>query len=343
MRKANLSVLFVILISLIGWNLSAQKITYSVEKIWDNGSYAAFTSLIKYKGMYYCSFREGESHIFDKNGNAEGKVRILVSKNGKKWESVALIGKPTYDLRDPKLSVTADDRLMVIIGGSVYKDKVLTAAYPQVVFSSDGKTFTDPQPVNLDKQAYTGRDWIWRVTWDGKTGYGVNYGHHENSDVLFLVSTTDGVNFKTVSKIDVDGFPNETTLRILPDKRMLMMIRRDGNDKMGYWGVSKPPYTNWKLTKMGLRLGGPDFIISNNDVIIAATRSQCIQGSSRTILLKGDLEGHFGETFVLPSGSDCSYPGLLIVGKELWVCYYSSHETEKACIYLAKLPLSLFN
>ncbi|MBQ5715104.1 MAG: hypothetical protein IIV60_01985, partial [Alistipes sp.] len=58
--------------------VSAQQISYSVSKIWGDGvSHCAFSSLIRYKGRYYCSFREGESHIFDKNGKAEGKVRIL--------------------------------------------------------------------------------------------------------------------------------------------------------------------------------------------------------------------------------------------------------------------------
>ena len=61
-----------------------------VQKIWDNGNHCAFTSLVKFKGKYYCSFREGESHIFDKQGKAEGKVRIIVSKDGKKWTSAAL-------------------------------------------------------------------------------------------------------------------------------------------------------------------------------------------------------------------------------------------------------------
>lgn len=342
MRKTKLSILFTILISLIGWNITAQKITYSVQKIWDNNSYAAFTSLIKFQGKYYCSFREGESHIFDKNGKAEGKVRILVSKNGGKWESAALIGKPDYDLRDPKLSVTSDGRLMVIIGGSVYKNKVLTASYPQVVFSSDGKNFTEPQAIHIDSQAYTGLDWLWRATWDGDTGYSVNYGHYNDSNMLYLLCTKDGINFNLVSKITMDGYPNETTVRILPDKRMLMMIRRDSGDKLGCWGVSEPPYTNWKMTKMGLRLGGPDFIYINDNLIIAGTRSLSIQGSSKTVLLKGNIDGHFEEAFVLPSGGDCSYPGLLIVGNELWVSYYSSHETQKASIYLAKLPLSIF-
>ena len=33
--------------------------TYSVQKIWDKGTHAAFTSLIEFNGKYYCSFREG--------------------------------------------------------------------------------------------------------------------------------------------------------------------------------------------------------------------------------------------------------------------------------------------
>ena len=42
----------------------------------------------------------------------------------------------------------------------------------------------------------------------------------------------------------------------------------------------------------------------------------------------------------LPSGGDTSYPGLLVVGDKLWVSYYSTHETPKASIYLAKIPIS---
>ena len=100
-------------------------INYKVEQIWSNGQHCAFTSLVEFKGKYYCTFREGYSHIFDNEGNAEGKIRILASKNGKKWESVALIGKDGYDLRDPKFSITPDGRLMVSLGGSIYRNRKL--------------------------------------------------------------------------------------------------------------------------------------------------------------------------------------------------------------------------
>ena len=102
-------------------------INYKVEQIWSNGQ--------------HCTFREGYSHIFDNEGNAEGKIRILASKNGKKWESVALIGKDGYDLRDPKFSITPDGRLMVSLGGSIYRNRKLVGAQSHVMFSEDGKEY----------------------------------------------------------------------------------------------------------------------------------------------------------------------------------------------------------
>lgn len=314
-----------------------------VRKIWDNGNHCAFTSLIKFKGNYYCSFREGDSHIFDKDGNAEGKVRIIVSTDGEKWESVACMAKKTFDLRDPKLSVTPDGKLMVIMGGSIYKNKVLEGRIPHVSYSSDGKTFSDPVPINLDKEVETGNDWLWRVTWDDQTGYGVNYSLLSDDEaVISLVKTTDGTNYQLVSKLDVPDFPNETTVRILPDKRMVLMVRRERGDQKGYWGVSNPPYKEWTWTKMEMRLGGPDFISLGKDVIVAGTRSHYIPSFPKTVLLTGNEAGKFQETVVLPSGGDTSYPGFIIEGNELWVSYYASHETKMASVYLAKIPLSVF-
>jgi len=110
---------------------SACKEEIKVVRIWDR-DYSAFPSIVRYGDALYVSFREGVSHIFDENGIAAGKTRILRSTDGEHWESVALLEKEGYDLRDPKLSVTADGRLMVIQGGSVYIDKKLERRIPQV-------------------------------------------------------------------------------------------------------------------------------------------------------------------------------------------------------------------
>ena len=320
----------------------------STELIWDNGSYASFPSIERFQGKYYVSFREGESHIFNSKGEADGKTRVLVSKDGRKWKSVAFMSKEGYDLRDPKLSVTPDGRLMVIMGGSVYKDRKLVRRIPQVSFSTDGIHFSDPEPVEFGPDITDDQEWIWRVTWHDGVGYAVTYSEYCGAHYA-LLQTTDGRHYDRICELDIPrtSYPNETTVRFLDDGRMALMARRDKEDCSGWWGISESPYTDWTWTPLGFRLGGPDFIVMPGGSIVAGTRSYFIPDKYKTILLKGTGKGDFEEIAVLPSGGDCSYPGFLLEGKELWTVYYSSHELKnadgspRAGIYLAKIPLNL--
>src|SRR5690606_32846514 len=132
-----------------------------IRKIWGNEYYNAFTSLIFFNNYFYCSFRQGSDHV----GGEDGVVRIIRSKNRIDWESVAVLEKDGYDLRDPKLSVAPDGRLMVIIGGSVYKDKELKSRLSHVSFSNQkGEKFSHPQPVYVDDRLKTNMDWLCRVS-----------------------------------------------------------------------------------------------------------------------------------------------------------------------------------
>ena len=323
----------------------------TVQKVWGDGNrHCAFTSIIEFKGKYYLAFREAESHIFDADGEARGATRILVSSDGEKWESAAYLTEKGIDLRDPKLSITPDGRLMVIIGGSEYVNKALVGRCSRVSFSEDGKTFTEPRKIQINSKTCNGTDWLWRVDWLDGTGYGVIYsilpGEQEpagQTAAISLVRTIDGINWEDVANIDLPGFPNETTVRFLPDKRMAMMVREDAGDCLGYWGVSNPPYTEWTFKKMDMRIGGPDFIVKDKNTVIAGTRDYRNSGGHTTVIRKGTFEGEFTDVVTLPSGGDTSYPGLVKVGKQLWVSYYSSHETQKAAIYLAKMPLKMFD
>ena len=335
--------LFLFVLTLgISWATQAQDVSFEVKQIWANGKHNAFTSLIKFKDAYYCSFREGDSHVFDSTGKAEGKVRILKSEDGENWESVACFGKKEYDLRDPKLSVTPDNRLMVIIGGSIYKDKKLVGRIPQVSFSKDGKHFSKPVPVCLRDQAGNGKDWIWRVTWHDGVGYAAMYSMTAERDgCLSLISTKDGIHYDLVTRFDLTGFPNEATIRFDPAGNMALVVRRELADQRGFWGKSSFPYTDWTWKKMEIRLGGPDFTYLDDGTVLLGTRSH-YTSIPKTVLLTGRGTEKFQEVFVLPSGGDTSYPGLLVEGDHLWVSYYSSHQTPKASIYLAKIPLKIF-
>lgn len=319
--------------------------TYSVQKIWDKGTHAAFTSLIEFNGKYYCSFREGYSHIFDENGNAEGHIRILESTDGETWEPVLDKGIEGIDCRDPKLCVTPDGRIMVLFGGSLYRDRKLMSQQGYVMFSKDGRTYSEPEKIVYDPKPENASNWLWRVTWNGNTGYGVSYGSGDEGRTLILYETSDGINYKHVKAFDVEGFPNETTLRFLPDGKMLMMVRYDDydeeKDSRGVWGVADAPYTDWNLKRMGLKIGGQDFLVLDDGTVLAGTRSYAIGNHCKTIILRGNLDGDFQEVFTLPSDGDTSYPGMLVVGDELWMSYYSTDGVPgKAAIFLAKIPLA---
>ena len=188
------------------------------QKIWDGAGHNAFTDLIRFRNEWFCVFREGSSHV----PGTDGIIRVLSSKDGIKWESVAAISETGIDLRDPKICQMPDGRLMITLGGSIYDGspaegakRKLTGARSRVTFSADGRTWTTPQPVSKDG------DWLWRVTPVGKEAYGMSYTHtaSDQNFKLHLWKSKDGLTYENIGNPDLGRqcWPNETTLRFLPD------------------------------------------------------------------------------------------------------------------------------
>ena len=137
------------------------------------------------------------------------------------------------------------------------------------------------------------------------------------------------------------GKPNEATLRVMPDGEMLCLLRREGENKHGYLGRAKPPYTDWTWNDTGYRLGGPNFVaLPGGQLLVGARRIR--NGKPFTRLFLANREGRLIERLQLPSGGDTSYPGMLLHAGQVWVSYYSSHEG-KTSIYLATIPLEKLN
>jgi hypothetical protein len=302
----------------------------SVEKIWDRAPHNAFTDLIRWRGRWYCTFREADAHV-----GGDGRIRVLESSDGRRWEPVALITESGIDLRDPKLSIAPDDRLMIIAGGSVYRGtKTLMGRRPRVMFSRDGLEWTAPRRVLEEGE------WLWRVTWHDGKAYGVSYSNTGNNGTawtLKLFTSADGVSYDLVTRLDVPGRPNETTLRIMPDGEMIALVRREAGDASAWIGASRPPYSRWIWTETKHRLGGPNFLRLPDGSLWAAGRSY--PGGARTILARMTRQT-YEPALTLPSGGDTSYPGLVWHDGLLWMSYYSSHEG-KSVIYLAKVKLPL--
>src|SRR5437762_9781326 len=171
MARAALHLIALLIVSPLSLVASAaQPEIVSVKKIWDQGQHNAFTDLIRWHDKFYCTFREADAHV-----GGDGQLRVLVSDDGEKWQSVALIGEKGIDLRDPKLSITPDDRLMIVAGGSVYEGKTFKGRQPRVTFSKDGREWTPPQRVLEEGE------WLWRVTWYGGKAYGISYNAEERT------------------------------------------------------------------------------------------------------------------------------------------------------------------
>lgn len=311
-----------------------------VRRIYSDENYNAFTSLLKFKGKFYCAFRAGEAHVYGK----DGITKILSSRDGISWKEVASLSLPGYDLRDPKLSLTPDGKLMVLMGGSIYEGKKCLGGLTHVSFSNKkGVKFTPPQPVQLDPAIRTDYDWLWRVSWHQGIGYGAVYKMKAETDTaeisgLRLVKTRNGIDYELVTELDIGGRPNETTIRIMPDGEMLMMVRREEKDRKTYFGKSKAPYTRWTFLEMPFFMGGPDFIALDEDHFVGGGR---IDGKY-TGLISFTREGGIKEIMKLPSNADSSYPGFVLENGNLFVSYYSSHETEVTSIYFAEIPLEHF-
>jgi hypothetical protein len=318
----------------------------SVRRIWDRGEHNAFTDLIRFRGRWYCAFREGSGHRSD-----EGSIRVIGSADGETWDSIGSLYERGIDLREPKLSATPDGRLIMVMGGTEWRDGKYEGRRPRVSFSNDGQSWSPPQPI------LASGDWLWRITWFEGMAYGVSFVGGGGSSAprhAFLYRSADGVTWNQVGPL---GAPDvsETTLRFLPNGEMIAFARSSTRGVGTRLGSSWPPYQQWTWREDRVTLGGPNFIILPDGRWVAASRVALADvqpteglrmpemgtpsgpGPSRTALgwLNRD---RFQPFLILESGGDNSYPGMVWHDGMLWVTYYSSHQG-RSNIYLARVQL----
>lgn len=295
-----------------------------VRKIWDAAPHNAFTDLVRFKDRWYCVFREGRKHV-----SPDGALRVLTSADGLTWESAARLTHPAGDLRDAKIAVTPDGRLM--LGGAVAWHKPTPHTHQSLAwFSADGKSWSDP--VEVADPGY----WLWRVTWHKDAWYGLGYGCGPEPKRVRLYRSPDGKKYdRLVENLFDVGYPNESAIVFRPDGTAVCLLRRDGKPNTGLLGTAGPPYTDWAWKDLGVRVGGPQVLQLPDGRLVAVVRLH--DGKVRTAVCDLDPEkGTLTERLALPSGGDTSYAGLVWHAGLLWVSYYSSHEG-KTSIYLARV------
>jgi len=151
---------------------------YSDWEIWNAGKYSAFTSLLYVNNRFYCAFREASAHraFLDKN-DTMGEIVLISSSDGIRWEICARLQEAKCDLRDPKLSLTPDGRLMLLYCRRTYGKISGTPTTFVTFFDLESQKMLPPLPITItgyDKQY----KWLWEVVWHKGEAYGFMYGNY---------------------------------------------------------------------------------------------------------------------------------------------------------------------
>lgn len=312
----------------------SEPVIESLDCIWSRAEHNAFTDLLRWRDRWWCTFREAEDH----GGGSLGRVRVLCSEDGSSWQSAALLEEGGVDLRDPKLSAAPDGRLVLVMGASVYSGPTYLTRSPRLAFSDDGSAWSAPRRVLAEDH------WLWRVTWHGGRAYAVSKlgeGHDPRRGMLY--ASDDALDWRWICEFRLpDNIWNasETTLRFMPDGEMVALVRPE------WIGRSRWPYTEWSWARIAEPIGGPNFVILPDGALSDSALSdktmwgggrRHVEGGARMWLARM-TETTYEPALELPSGGDCSYPGMVWHEGKLWVSYYSSHEG-KAKIYLARVDV----
>ena len=295
-------------------------------RLWGRAPHNAFTDLIRYQDRWYCAFREASAHI-----SLDGVIRILSSSDAVNWKTCTVLRQPGADLRDPTFSITPTGELMICCA-LMHPPIARPVFRSRVYHSSDGTHWQSTDGIAPDN------DWLWRVNWHRGQALGLAYGCDEDQHVSLLTSA-DGRRFlPLVPRLQSAQFPTESALAFDGDTA-LCLLRRDGRRATALLGTAKPPYVDWQWRDLRRRIGGPQLIITDHGQALAAVRLH--DRRIRTAVCRVDRQrARLVELLSLPSGGDCSYPGLVQDGSHLWISYYSSHEGRTA-IYLACAELHL--
>lgn len=304
-----------------------------MTKIWDQAPHCAYTDITRFQNLFYCCFREAPAA-----DRGEGVIRILLSSTGKTWVDQGTLSEAGTDLRDPKIIVTPDGKRLYLLCSGQSATQGRQSRYSTTM---DGKVWTP-----LQKLLAKG-DTLWRVSINptDQRFYGISYNIHPNSGgpapekewSLKGYASADGSVWQLSSILNVPGQPAEATLRFLKNGSALALVARQGGDRRGVIGTAVAPYRDWTWTSAGVPLGGPNFIELPDGKLIAGSRGFGATPGAHMVLFAMTASS-LTPILELPSGGDCSYPGLYWHDDLLHVSYYSSHEG-KAAIYYAQVRL----
>jgi hypothetical protein len=305
----------------------------NIRCIWNAAEHSAFTDLVRFNDRWLVCFREADNHACGR----DGILRIIESRDGVEWQTTATFELDGLDLRDPHFSQTPDGRLMLVCAGRVFRDGQFQTLQSFCTFSIDGRQWSTLQETGPREH------WLWRVVWADGIAYSwvreQNLPGITSPQPFRLLRSPNGITWEIIAEREGG---NEASILVGSDGVMRVWLR-GWNSQIG---ESRFPYIDWVWYQTGYFAGGPHWIELVDGRIVAGARlfrqPSIEHGHKDPFMLFYEYEKDtkaLRPILELPSGGDCTYPGLVEYEGELWVSYYSGHEG-KSAIYLARVPLA---
>lgn len=294
--------------------------------IWKGNKYAAFTSLIKHDGFFYCAFREANMHA-DLSGTNTGGIVVLKSKDGDNWEKFCVAHIDGFDLRDPQLFTNSDKHLFLLVEKVKYVNGeaiVRESCYIDLMGDPELITVT---PIRFENNISW--NWLWNISILNDTIYGFTYAPY-----FALYKSVDGKQYKHVSTPNLCDQPTESAIIDLSKDTFLAVVRQS---EFAAIGKSHDNGRSWAWKQSSHRLGCPKMIHYKSSVILVARNTD--EQPHTSIYLYNNEKEDFDVICDLPDSGDCSYPGIVENNGYLYISYYQSKNNMHSDIYLAKLKV----
>jgi hypothetical protein len=320
--------------------------TVTATTVSNSVNHCAFTDIEQFQNRLLIVFREAYDHM-----STDGSIAVLSSNNVQQftdenssinWRLLSRITMSNADLRDPKIYRTRQNKLIVL---ATAKHQDRTPAHQSYIWRSvNGVQWSEPKAV-----AEPG-EWLWRL----------NQIHPNQDNYLGLAYSCNGSSPAYISMYQVnlssfqsqrfdqlareDQYPNEHGLCFAENGSAYCLLRRDAQtENTALLGCAIPPYTQWHWRDLKERIGGPDCIYYNHQMIAVVRKYNAELTDAWIEIVKIEditTEQPFFKTLAkIESRGDCGYPGLTLIDDILYISFYTT-ESAGCVIKLARYQLT---
>ncbi len=310
-----------------------------VRRITHDEDHNAFTDLTWFRGHIYLTYRtcpDGHN-VFDSSS-----IVVKRSTEGVDWETVATFSVRDRDVRDPHFVVLEDS--LYLYTGTWYcgshkpKTRNMNQMLGYGISTKDGESWSKPFALEG-----TYGNYVWKAhSWGGRiylcarrrTGYQevADYAEHTPIVQSRLLASTDGKRF--VDYLTVQTEYGDEFDFINEEDGGITFLARQGGNRSAQLITADSSHQIVNSQSLGRYIGGPILFDFMQWRLVAG---RAIKDGKARLIISILSDGRLHDLLTLPSGGDCSYPGMVTLCPGcVLVSWYSSHEGSTE-IYTAKL------